>query len=213
MNYELFCPLCGERLLNSFAVRLSSCRSHFYENLTIKTNSLQPTHLYSHVISLYLNLFAFICVNLWLSSYTFSNPHRYFFHSFPRSHALPYSYISGRAVSKPFISRSLLCRRSHKELSVDSLRLIHPTNFSSPFHIQHSMLDVRCSFFSIVHPAQKQISAYGVVSLRLHCFIGTTYFLEYPLTQLFSGQDSEYRDKEDALCWLDNKGGFRLFVS
>jgi hypothetical protein len=33
------------------------------------SNNLQPAHLYSHVVSLYLNLSAFICVNLWLSSY------------------------------------------------------------------------------------------------------------------------------------------------
>jgi len=58
-----------------------------------------------------------------------------FFPSFPGSawecmphKALPYSYTSGRAVTKPFIFRSLLYRRSHKELSVDSLCLIHPTN-------------------------------------------------------------------------------------
>ncbi|MCD4754718.1 MAG: hypothetical protein K8R75_02795, partial [Deltaproteobacteria bacterium] len=42
---------------------------------------------------------------------------------------------------------------------------------SSSFPIQNSMLDVRCSMFiffskcSLVHPAQKQLSAYGTVSL------------------------------------------------
>ena len=78
--------LVSTQLFRVFALRqaqgpaypeLVEGRSHFCKNLTInRLTAFSLTTLSSHVIFLYLNLSAFICVNLWLSSYNIFLPFR-----------------------------------------------------------------------------------------------------------------------------------------